>query len=185
MCGLPRRASAVAAEVSVPSSCGRTALAPRGGLPRVDGPARNDKRQFRQILGRLTRVITGTLDPHLARYPDDEWAQLATAQLTGVRATLAQLSKQHSSRRSPLPSPPCPLLPVAAATTSTRPTTTLSTSSNRRLESVAFGQGVGVGEEPARDGTGRRRAGADRLRLAAKIPADVVTAGRPVRADDR
>ncbi|MFE1028563.1 hypothetical protein ACFW5I_29055 [Streptomyces sp. NPDC058818] len=52
-----------------------------------------DKRQFRQILGRLTRVITGTLDPHLARYPDDEWAQLATAQLTGVRATLAQLSK--------------------------------------------------------------------------------------------
>ncbi|MGV9249297.1 hypothetical protein [Streptomyces sp. NPDC003710] len=32
-------------------------------------------------------------DPHLARYPDDEWAQLATAQLTGVRATLAQLSK--------------------------------------------------------------------------------------------
>ncbi|MFF7551240.1 hypothetical protein ACFZCU_47785 [Streptomyces canus] len=35
----------------------------------------------------------GTLDPHLARYPDDEWAQLATAQLPGVRATLAQLSK--------------------------------------------------------------------------------------------
>ncbi|QES52810.1 hypothetical protein DEJ50_32185 [Streptomyces venezuelae] len=28
-----------------------------------------DKRQFRQILGRLTLVITGTLDPHLARYP--------------------------------------------------------------------------------------------------------------------
>ncbi|MFJ6392879.1 hypothetical protein ACIQJT_35380 [Streptomyces sp. NPDC091972] len=47
-----------------------------------------DKRQFRQILGRLTRVFTATLDPHLARYPDDEWAQLATAQLTGVRATL-------------------------------------------------------------------------------------------------
>ncbi|MEU9014693.1 hypothetical protein AB0D12_34045 [Streptomyces sp. NPDC048479] len=52
-----------------------------------------DKRQFRQILGRLTRVITGTLDPHLSRYPDDEWAQLASAQLIGVRATLAQLSK--------------------------------------------------------------------------------------------
>jgi len=29
----------------------------------------------------------------LARYTDDEWAQLATAQLTGVRATLAQLSQ--------------------------------------------------------------------------------------------
>ncbi|MFF4576158.1 transposase [Streptomyces sp. NPDC001410] len=28
-------------------------------------------------------MITGTLDPHLARYPDDEWAQLAIAQLTG------------------------------------------------------------------------------------------------------
>ncbi|CAM5626755.1 RacP protein OS=Streptomyces fumanus OX=67302 GN=GCM10018772_61450 PE=4 SV=1 [Streptomyces fumanus] len=38
-------------------------------------------------------MITGTLDPHLARYPDDEWAQLASAQLTGVRATLAQLTK--------------------------------------------------------------------------------------------
>lgn len=44
-------------------------------------------------LGRLTRMITGTLDPHLARYPDDEWAQLASAQLTGVHATLAQLTK--------------------------------------------------------------------------------------------
>lgn len=45
------------------------------------------------MLGRLTRLITGTLDPHLARHPDDEWAQLASAQLTGVRATLAQLTK--------------------------------------------------------------------------------------------
>jgi hypothetical protein len=38
-------------------------------------------------------VITSTLDPHLAHYPDDEWAQLATAQLIGVRATFAQLFK--------------------------------------------------------------------------------------------
>ncbi|UQA96603.1 hypothetical protein [Streptomyces halobius] len=52
-----------------------------------------EKKQFRQILNRLTRVITGTLDPHLARYPEDEWAQIAVAQLTGVCATLAQLSK--------------------------------------------------------------------------------------------
>ncbi|MFE9046545.1 hypothetical protein ACFYOG_37430 [Streptomyces sp. NPDC007818] len=52
-----------------------------------------EKKQFQQILGRLTRMITGTLDPHLARYPDDEWAQLAAAQLTGVRATLAQLTR--------------------------------------------------------------------------------------------
>ncbi|GGP72994.1 hypothetical protein [Streptomyces sindenensis] len=52
-----------------------------------------EKQQFQLILGRLTRMITGTLDPHLARYPDDEWAQLASAQLTGVRATLAQLTK--------------------------------------------------------------------------------------------
>ncbi|KOY53430.1 hypothetical protein ADK59_35700 [Streptomyces sp. XY332] len=42
------------------------------------------------------------------------------------------------------------------------------------LEPVDFGQGVGVGEDPARDGAGRRRAGADRLGLAAKVPADVV-----------
>ncbi|MFI6899330.1 hypothetical protein ACIBM4_35020 [Streptomyces sp. NPDC050256] len=52
-----------------------------------------EKQQFRLILGRLTRMITGTLDPHLARNPEDEWAQLAPAQLTGVRATLAQLIK--------------------------------------------------------------------------------------------
>ncbi|MFJ7416431.1 hypothetical protein ACIQWZ_37370 [Streptomyces sp. NPDC098077] len=52
-----------------------------------------EKKQFRLMLGRLTRLITGTLDPHLSRHPDDEWAQLASAQLTGVRATLAQLAK--------------------------------------------------------------------------------------------
>ncbi|MHC0433508.1 hypothetical protein ACX6XY_25570 [Streptomyces sp. O3] len=52
-----------------------------------------EKKQLHQALGRLNRMITGTLAPHLARYPDDEWAQLVTAQLTGVTATLAQLSK--------------------------------------------------------------------------------------------
>jgi hypothetical protein len=52
-----------------------------------------EKKQFRLILGRFTRMITGTLDPHLARYPDDDWAQVAAAQLTGVRAPLAQLTK--------------------------------------------------------------------------------------------
>ncbi|MFI6084210.1 hypothetical protein ACIBBB_25065 [Streptomyces sp. NPDC051217] len=68
----------------------------RDGYKFSDDPAdwiEYEKKQFRQILGRLTRMITGTLDPHLARYPDDEWAQLASAQLTGVRATLAQLTK--------------------------------------------------------------------------------------------
>ncbi|MGP3691749.1 hypothetical protein ACTVZO_45150 [Streptomyces sp. IBSNAI002] len=52
-----------------------------------------EKKQFQLILGRLTRMITGTLDPHLARCPEDAWAQLASAQLTGVRGTLAQLTK--------------------------------------------------------------------------------------------
>ncbi|MER7967631.1 hypothetical protein ABTX35_01195 [Streptomyces sp. NPDC096080] len=52
-----------------------------------------EKKQLAQVLGRLTRMITGTLAPHLARCPDDEWAQLVSAQLTGVSATLAQLSK--------------------------------------------------------------------------------------------
>ncbi|MGW1365172.1 hypothetical protein ACWCQP_48410 [Streptomyces chartreusis] len=69
---------------------------PRDGYMFSDDPAdwiEYEKKQFRLILGRLTRMITGTLDPHLARYPDDEWAQLASAQLTGVRATLAQLTK--------------------------------------------------------------------------------------------
>ncbi|MFH8562042.1 hypothetical protein [Streptomyces sp. NPDC017988] len=52
-----------------------------------------EKKQFKLVLGRLTRLIPGTLDPHLARHPEDEWAQVAVAQLTGVRATLAQLPK--------------------------------------------------------------------------------------------
>ncbi|MET7609334.1 hypothetical protein ABZS96_44950 [Streptomyces avermitilis] len=69
---------------------------PRDGYLFSDEPAdwiEYEKKQFQLVLGRLTRLITGTLDPHLARYPDDEWAQLASAQLTGVRATLAQLAK--------------------------------------------------------------------------------------------
>ena len=52
-----------------------------------------EKAQFRTILNRLTRLLTGTLDPHAARHPEDEWAQVAIAQLTGIRATLAQLAK--------------------------------------------------------------------------------------------
>jgi hypothetical protein len=39
------------------------------------------------------RSSAASLNPHLVRYPDDEWAQLAAAQLTSVRATLAQLAK--------------------------------------------------------------------------------------------
>lgn len=65
---------------------------PKDGYLFSDEPAywiEYEKKQFRLILGRLTRMIMGTLDPHLARYPEDEWAQLASAQLTGVRATLA------------------------------------------------------------------------------------------------
>lgn len=61
----------------------------------------------------LMRVITGTLGPLLARYPDDEWAQLAIAQLTGGRATLAQLSNEPLPPIT-LPSPLCPPSPVAA-----------------------------------------------------------------------
>lgn len=68
----------------------------RDGYLFSDDPAdwiEYEKRQFLEILHRLTRMITGTLDPHLARHPDDEWAQMAIAQLTGVRATLAQLTR--------------------------------------------------------------------------------------------
>ncbi|MEU7106600.1 hypothetical protein ACFQ2B_38650 [Streptomyces stramineus] len=68
----------------------------RDGYMFSDEPAdwiEYEKKQFRIILGRLTRVITETLDPHLARHPEDEWARLAVAQLIGVRATLNQLAK--------------------------------------------------------------------------------------------
>jgi hypothetical protein len=43
------------------------------------------------------------------------------------------------------------------------------------LEPVAFGQGVGVGEDPPGDSAGRWRPGPNRLRLAAQGPADVAT----------
>ncbi|MFD3940388.1 hypothetical protein ACFWSF_34460 [Streptomyces sp. NPDC058611] len=68
----------------------------RDGYMFSDDPAywiEYEKKQLLQVLGRLTRVITGTVAPHLARRPEDEWAQLVIAQLTGVRATLAQLAK--------------------------------------------------------------------------------------------
>ncbi|MFB7053385.1 hypothetical protein ACFCXT_09630 [Streptomyces vinaceus] len=52
-----------------------------------------EKKQLRQVLGRLTWVFTGTVAPHLARRPEEEWAQLVIAQLTAVRATVAQLAK--------------------------------------------------------------------------------------------
>ncbi|MFD7079991.1 hypothetical protein [Streptomyces sp. NPDC059918] len=58
----------------------------RDGYLFSDEPAERieyEKKHFQLIPGRLTRMITGTLDPHLARYPDDEWAQLASAQPTG------------------------------------------------------------------------------------------------------
>ncbi|MFD8998662.1 hypothetical protein [Streptomyces abikoensis] len=61
--------------------------------------------QFRIVFGRLTRVITGTLGPRLARQPEDEWADLAVAQLAGVRATLDQLVRAWAARHA------CTLLP--------------------------------------------------------------------------
>jgi hypothetical protein len=42
------------------------------------------------------------------------------------------------------------------------------------MKSVDLVQGVGVGEDPVCDGPGRWRPGPDRLRLAARCPADVV-----------
>lgn len=133
-CGIRHVRDVVAAENLTPITWTR-----RDGFMFSDDPAdwiEYEKRQFRQILGRLTQMITGTLDPHLARYPDDEWAQFATARLTGVRATLAQLSKPRSPCRARhdccLPSPPLPvrhlgcridtpepLLPVPACQTKT------------------------------------------------------------------
>ncbi|MEV0052476.1 hypothetical protein AB0H34_18480 [Saccharopolyspora shandongensis] len=52
-----------------------------------------EKKQFSLLLNRLVRTITGTLDPHLARNPEDDWAQTALGLLTGVRTALAQLAK--------------------------------------------------------------------------------------------
>ncbi|MFE5535483.1 hypothetical protein [Streptomyces sp. NPDC056492] len=59
-----------------------------------------ERKQFQLILGRLTRMITGTLDPHLDRYPEDVRAQLASAQLTGVRATSPSSPKRPRPRTS-------------------------------------------------------------------------------------
>jgi hypothetical protein len=48
---------------------------------------------FRRILTEVGRLLTGTIAPHAALFPDDEWVRPVLEQLNGVRASLGLLVK--------------------------------------------------------------------------------------------
>lgn len=48
---------------------------------------------FQRKLTEISRLITGTIAPHAALFPDDEWIRSILAQLHGVQASLDLLVK--------------------------------------------------------------------------------------------
>ncbi|MDH6137991.1 hypothetical protein P3T37_007434 [Kitasatospora sp. MAA4] len=57
-----------------------------------------EKAQFLTELTRITRLISATVSPHAALFPDDEYAQLVLQQLGGVRASLHILAREGRGR---------------------------------------------------------------------------------------
>lgn len=51
-----------------------------------------ERAQFRMEFTRITRLITATIDPHHARWSDDDWIRLVRAQLGGVQAAMEMLA---------------------------------------------------------------------------------------------
>lgn len=47
---------------------------------------------FARRLTEISRLLTGTVAPHAALFPQDEWVQLVHAQLGGVKASLGILA---------------------------------------------------------------------------------------------
>lgn len=47
---------------------------------------------FARKLTEISRLLTGTVAPHAAVFPQDEWVQLVHAQLGGVKASLGMLT---------------------------------------------------------------------------------------------
>lgn len=54
---------------------------------------RFERAMFRSELTRISRLLTGTVAPHLAALPGDEFARLLLDQLGGVRASLTPLTR--------------------------------------------------------------------------------------------
>jgi hypothetical protein len=53
---------------------------------------RYERAQFKAELTRVSRLLSGTVAPHLAARPNDEYAQLLMDQLTGMKAQLTTLN---------------------------------------------------------------------------------------------
>ncbi|XVV07758.1 hypothetical protein ACQPW3_21220 [Actinosynnema sp. CA-248983] len=54
-----------------------------------------ERAQFRMELTRISRLVTAVIDPHHARFPDDDWIHLVRDQLVGVKAMVVGLTRQE------------------------------------------------------------------------------------------
>lgn len=54
---------------------------------------RFEQAMFRSELTRISRLLTGTVAPHLAALPGDDFARLLLDQLGGVKASLTMLTR--------------------------------------------------------------------------------------------
>ena len=54
---------------------------------------RYERAQFRMELTRISRLLSGTIAPHAAARPEDEFARLLLDQLGGVKASLTLLTR--------------------------------------------------------------------------------------------
>ena len=52
-----------------------------------------ERAQFQQRLTQISRLITATIEPHHACFPDDDWIRLVREQDGGARATMELLTK--------------------------------------------------------------------------------------------
>jgi hypothetical protein len=89
----------------------RTVLAAQHGTPLIWTPGQGyrlsppledligyERAQFQQKLTQITRLITATIDPHYASFPDDDWIRLVREQLGGARATMELLTRLGMER---------------------------------------------------------------------------------------
>ncbi|WP_340687821.1 hypothetical protein LCL61_17625 [Amycolatopsis coloradensis] len=71
-------------------------------------------KQFDANFTRISRLLSGTVDPHFARGPKDEWITSVHDQINGVRAGMKMLTmlrpppeaEPDEGRRKPRPSRP-------------------------------------------------------------------------------
>ena len=88
-------------EISALQNASPLTWAHRGGYALSVDPEdwiRYERAQFRAELTRVSRLLSGTVAPHLAARPSDEYAQLLMDQLTGMKAQLTTLSMLGASK---------------------------------------------------------------------------------------